>query len=274
VNAALGRVGIALVSRHDAARIGDRLTIDARYAAALSELEGAVRAQYFPDLPARPNRTAQLAALLGTGAAEGLFLAGWLARSLAVEGDVCEFGVAQGRTSAFLAGEILGTTRRLWLFDSFEGLSAPTAEDVLLDDIWGLGAVERYAGTMACSPALVERALREAGFPEERVRIVKGVVSRTLAGADVPAAVSFAYVDVDFYEPTKRILAFLDRATTPGGRIVVDDYGFFSAGVQQAVDEFTAARPERWICHPPPAFAGHFAVLERTARSRPVPTTV
>jgi hypothetical protein len=44
---------------------------------------------------------------------------------------------------------------------------------------------------------------------------------------------------------------------------VVDDYGWFSAGAQAAVDEFVAAHRGRWDVAMPLPFAGHFAVLAR-----------
>ncbi len=73
-----------------------------------------------------------------------------LNRALGLDGDVCEFGVAQGATSALIANEIRGTEKDLWLFDSFEGLPKPTDHDILIDDIFNLGSIDRYQGTMAC----------------------------------------------------------------------------------------------------------------------------
>jgi hypothetical protein len=49
----------------------------------------------------------------------------------------------------------------------------------------------------------------------------------------------------------------------PGGHAVVDDYGWFSAGAQAAVDEFVAAHPGRWTRTLPVPAAGTFAVLAR-----------
>ena len=50
----------------------------------------------------------------------------------------------------------------------------------------------------------------------------------------------FAYVDFDFYEPILTALRFLRPRMPAGGTVVVDDYGFFSAGAKTAVDEFIA----------------------------------
>jgi hypothetical protein len=95
------------------------------------------------------RRSELLAQLQGTGVSEALYLLEALQRALAAPGDVCEFGVAQGFTSALLASELLDGDRSLWLYDSFQGLSRPTEQDVLLDDILGLGAAERYEHAFA-----------------------------------------------------------------------------------------------------------------------------
>ena len=75
-----------------------------------------------------------------------------------MSGDICEFGVAQGTTSALMSNEIKGLKERnLWLFDSFEGLPMPTEKDQLKDDIFSLGSIEAYKGTMACGIDQVSR---------------------------------------------------------------------------------------------------------------------
>ena len=51
----------------------------------------------------------------------------------------------------------------------------------------------------------------------------------------------------------------------PGGRIVVDDYGFFSEGAQLAVDQFVARVGGRFKFELPLPFAGHFCVLNKLA---------
>jgi hypothetical protein len=77
--------------------------------------------------------------------------------------------------------------------------------------------------------------------------------------------VAFAYVDFDFYEPIEDALEFLDGRMPPGGRIVVDDYGFFSEGAQLAVDQFVARVGARFKFELPLRFAGHFCVLKKLA---------
>lgn len=227
------------------------------------EVEILLRRFVLPDLPIRPGRERLLTNLIGTKVSAGLYIVDALAKSLAVPGAICEFGVAQGATSALLAAEIAATDRHLYLFDSFEGLPAPTAEDVLIDDIFGLGAIERYQGQMRSPESEVIAKLDAVGFSAERRHILKGWVHETVRGAAAPERVAFAYVDLDLYRPIAEALAFLDRRTEPGARIVVDDYGFFSAGAQRATDEFVAAGSGRWSLEKPLAGLGHFVTLTR-----------
>lgn len=231
------------------------------------EIEELYRGHILPDLRPRAGRSDDLFRLLGTGVGEALYLCHALQRSLDVLGDVCEFGVAQGATSRLLAREMMADPRAagrsLWLFDSFEGLPAPGPQDRLIDDIFGLGSMEAYRGTMRCPREEVEGKLRNAGFPAARTRIKQGWVERTLAEPPLPDRVCLAYVDFDFHDPIRIALEWLEGRMDPGAMIVVDDYGFFSEGAQVAVDRFVESRRDRWSLAFPVASAGKFVVLTR-----------
>jgi len=221
------------------------------------------RATIFPGLPQREGRQELMTQLQGTQLPEALHLVWHLNRTLRLEGEVCEFGIAQGATSALIANEIRERDKDLWLFDSFEGLSKPTDRDILIDDIFSLGSIERYKGTMACAPKEVIDRLNSIKFPSERVKIVPGFIKKTAKYDSLPKEICFAYVDFDLYEPIKIALELLDSRLPVGGIAIVDDYGFFSTGVQAAVDEFVEARERRYAKTPSPEWAGHFCVLQR-----------
>lgn len=230
------------------------------------EIEELYRHFLFSDLPRREGRGRDLSDLIGTTVSEAVYVIKNLHDGLKVEGDICEFGVAQGATSKLIASEIMPlANRKFWLFDSFEGLPAPTKEDTLIHDIFNLGSMDKYKGTMASPETEVLSKLASIGFPTERIKIKKGWVKDTIASGEIPERVAFAYVDFDFYEPIRDALAFLDARMLPGGRIVVDDYGFFSDGAQLAVDEFVAAQSGRYTFEMPLPFAGHFCVLNKVA---------
>lgn len=102
-----------LLSRH----------IDSKYKELIKEMEECFRELVFSELPPPcEHRTELMAKLLGTQISEAMYILVFLHRSLELDGDVCEFGVAQGATSALLANEIRTTQKNLWLFDSFKGL--------------------------------------------------------------------------------------------------------------------------------------------------------
>ena len=212
------------------------------------------------------KRVDLLLGLLGTSIPEAYFIVRALFSTRDVAGDVCEFGVAQGATSTFMANEILEGGKHLHLFDSFTGLPCPSEKDSLKDDIFKLGSMDAYAGTMACPEEMVKTRLKEISFPIDRYTIHKGLVEQVLANdPGLPSQVSFAYVDLDFYRPIRKVLEYLDSVLTGGGVMIVDDYDFFSTGVKTAVEEFLADR-ERSIHYkltiPDKAF-GCFIILQR-----------
>ena len=231
-----------------------------------AEVEQLYRRFLFTDLPEREGRARDLSDLIGTTVSEAIYVIKNLHDGLKVPGDICEFGVAQGATSRLLASEILPLTdRKFWLFDSFEGLPAPTKEDVLIHDIFKLGSMDKYKGTMASPEREVLSKLAAIHFPRERIKIKKGWVKDAIKSGELPEKVAFAYVDFDFYDPIKDALEFLDQRMPAGGRMVVDDYGFFSEGAQLAVDQFVTSAGGRYKLEMPLPFAGHFCILSKVA---------
>jgi predicted O-methyltransferase YrrM len=216
--------------------------------------------EYALGMAPRKRRLELIAKLIGTKPPEAFAIVAALKETRGLRGDVCEIGVAQGATSALIANEIMNSTATLHLFDSFEGLPAPTAKDVLLNDVFNLGSMTAYAGKMACPLDMVLERLADVGLPPERYRTHVGFIEKTLAESnDLPTHVRVAYLDVDLYEPTKVALEWLASTMEPGSVVIVDDYGFFSSGVAEAIREVSAG----WnveVCHPS---LGHFCTLRR-----------
>jgi hypothetical protein len=190
-------------------------------------------------IPPNENRATMMTKLLGTHLPEAYFIIEAIAKTNVVLGDVCEFGVAQGKTSALIANEIRKTDKKLHLFDSFKGLPKPTAKDKLKDDIFGLGTIEEYEGKMNCNKQLVVQHLKEIPFNNQRYVIHEGFIEKLIReDNNFPYKVSFAYIDFDFYEPILIALNFLHNVTSQGGIFIIDDYDYFSTGVKSAIDEF------------------------------------
>jgi len=229
----------------------------------IQELHGAFSTKIFPQMGTSNSRDDLLAALIGTSVSEGLYILNYLNQSLTIEGDVCEFGVAQGATSTLLANEIMQTEKDLWLFDSFQGLPKPTEKDQLIDDIYGLGTMEKYEGTMCHRVDEVKTRLKAIGFAEKRTHFVEGFIEETIKREPLPHKVCFAYVDFDFYEPIVTALDFLHNCLSVGGTVIIDDYGFFSSGAKAAVDEFMVKMGPRYELIEPLPFAGHFCIITK-----------
>lgn len=211
-------------------------------------------------LPVADRRQFLINRLIGTQPAEAWAIIRAMQETCHLPGDVCEFGVAQGATSALMASELLEQPGALHLFDSFQGLPAPTAKDELLHDIFGLKTMGAYAGTMACGVDQVLARLAIVGFPPERVVVHAGFLAETLV-EHYPLMVRFAYVDVDLYESTRLALDFLLCHVVDGGIALVDDYGFFSSGAKTAVDE--AAARGGWELRLSDPESLHFCTLTR-----------
>jgi hypothetical protein len=259
---ALNTLGIDIIKHNS--EINNPALLQSKYQAVINETVYLFEANNGYKLPENLLRTRLLSNLLGTNISEGLSIITCLNKALAMQGDVCEFGVAQGTTSALMANEIIGfKDKNLWLFDSFEGLPMPTEKDQLKDDIFSLGSMEAYKGTMACGLDQVSARLEEISFPKSNTKVIPGFIEQTINLKNLPEKVCFAYVDFDFYEPILIALNFLHNRMDTGCYVVVDDYDWFSTGAKTAVDEFFQQHKNSYKLTIPDKTLGHFAILEK-----------
>jgi O-methyltransferase len=177
--------------------------------------------------------------LKGTSLVEALNIVESIMSIINLEGDICEFGVAQGKTSKLMAYLIKDTKKRLYLFDSFKGLPKPSKEDVLKDDIFKLGSMKSYEGKMSHNKLKVISELQSIKFNLDRVEINEGFFNQNNINTfKIPDIISFAYIDFDFYQPTYDVLITIQKRLISGSILIVDDYDFFSTGAKTAVDEW------------------------------------
>ena len=163
-----------------------------------------------------------------------------------IEGDLVECGVWRGGSMmmAALTLAYLGqTSRKLYLFDTFEGLPKPDKDKDI--DIWGNNAVEAWephrksdesSDWAYASLDEVKSNIASTGYPMDNVVFVKGMVEDTLEAA-APAKISLLRLDTDWYSSTKHEMEVLYPRLSKGGALILDDYGHFK-GARQAVDEF------------------------------------
>jgi len=155
-----------------------------------------------------------------------------------IPGDIVECGAARGGSAALMALTLrqLGARRRLWLFDTFEGLPAPSADDP--DFEWA----NLFTGT--CIGTLDEvRSLFRRLQLSDNVEFVKGLFQETLPSTPV-TQISVLHIDGDWYDSVKTCLDQLYDKVVSGGVIQFDDYGYWQ-GARRAVDEFISVREIR-----------------------------
>lgn len=167
-----------------------------------------------------------------------------------IAGAVVECGVWRGGSSMLAANALLDagdTSRDIFLFDTFSGMSPPTDRDVLFDGTKAASLLqaercERLDNYWCVgSESAVRRNMRSTGYPESRIRLVKGRVEETLP-AFAPERIALLRLDTDFYESTKHELEHLYPRLAPSGVLIIDDYGHW-LGARQAVDDYLATLP-------------------------------
>jgi O-methyltransferase len=158
-----------------------------------------------------------------------------------IAGAIVECGVWKGGSMAAVARTLLqlqDVTRELYLFDTFQGMSEPTSQDL---DYSGKQAAELLATNPAfnCGDAPVEavkKVLYQTGYPPERIHFVVGKVEDTIPKY-APESISLLRLDTDWYESTKHELVNLFPRLAARGPIIIDDYGHWK-GARQACDEY------------------------------------
>jgi hypothetical protein len=185
-----------------------------------------------------------------------------------IAGDIVECGVWRGGSMMAAARTLLeegDTSRDLFLYDTFAGMTDPTAED---RDTRGRSAtkwmrrygVDETGNSKACNATLEDVTANMAlvGYPPVRCHYVKGPVEETLPET-LPGPIALLRLDTDWYESTAHEMEHLFPLIVPGGVLIVDDYGHWE-GSQQAVDEYLAKRGIVLLLHRTD-YAGRVALL-------------
>jgi O-methyltransferase len=176
-----------------------------------------------------------------------IFLAG-LTRDIikvGVPGDLVECGVWRGGAS-FLMARVLKSSgtldRKVWLFDSFEGLPPPESIDGGKALSWAADTGSRfYYDNCRATIDEVQQTANQLGLAPY-TKLVKGWFDETLpANRDLVGPVAILLIDSDWHTSVKCCLDNLYDYVVPGGYVVVDDYYTWS-GCAIAVHEFLGER--------------------------------
>ncbi|WP_250006212.1 TylF/MycF/NovP-related O-methyltransferase [Actinoplanes sp. M2I2] len=172
-----------------------------------------------------------------------------------IPGAIVECGVWRGGSMHVVARTLLAigdTSRELYLFDTFEGMTEPGDKDLTYGGrpvaellsaqprtarIWAVAGLEDVREGFAAIP-----------YPSERIHFVQGPVESTLP-AQAPDRIAILRLDTDWYESTRHELESLYERLAPGGVLIIDDYGTFK-GAREAVDEFVRRTGARLLLVP------------------------
>lgn len=178
-------------------------------------------------------------------------------RDRQIPGDLVEFGIFQGHwiNRFWEMAEGLGLRRRIYGFDSFQGLSDPHPEFDF--GFW-------QTGQYTCSFEDVARNVKLASRPN--IKLIPGFFSESLQSPEALLAgpFSFARIDCDIYEPALECLRYLSGRLSDGAILVFDDWpherGF---GEQRAFEEWLPTVPHldfEFLFYAP---VGHFYLRAR-----------
>ncbi len=163
-----------------------------------------------------------------------------------VDGDLVEVGCNEGLSSVLITKIMnsFNSSKRLHVYDSFEGLPSIRSED---------GTSYKKGDLATAKDVLTENF---AKYNVETPIIHKGWFSDTLPDG-LPERICFAYLDGDLYESIMVSLKYVYPRLSPGAICLIDDYcdpiinpdGWnYLPGVKKACDEFLSGKPEQ-MCY-------------------------
>lgn len=149
-----------------------------------------------------------------------------------VPGDTAECGVYRGISSYLILAR---TKRAHHLFDSFEGLSQPGANDDA--KVWAVG-------DLSAGEELVAEKLKPF---IDRCQFHKGWIPDRFTDV-AEHKFAFVHIDVDLYQPTRDSIAFFYPRLSKGAILICDDYACSTCpGATKAIDEYLKGKPEQMV---------------------------
>lgn len=155
-----------------------------------------------------------------------------------VPGDLIETGVWRGGACIFMRAVLKAhgaQDRKVWVADSFQGL--PEFDGRYAADI---GDQFHSFGELAISVDEVKDNFRRYDLLDDQVEFLVGWFADTLPTAPIEQ-LALLRLDGDMYASTMDALDALYDKVSPGGFVIVDDYGAVPA-CEKAVHDFRDAR--------------------------------
>lgn len=152
-----------------------------------------------------------------------------------IPGDLIETGVWRGGATIFMRAVLAAhdiNDRCVWVADSFQGLPPPRSELFPAD----AGDTLYTHSELAISLERVKANFSKYDLLGSQVRFLKGWFQDTLPTAPMEK-LAVIRLDGDMYESTWVSLTCLYPKLSPGGYVIIDDYGAIAA-CRQAVQDF------------------------------------
>ena len=162
-----------------------------------------------------------------------------------IQGDIVECGAWKGGSmmaSALTLKLLHNTKRKLYLYDTYEGMSKPLKIDSQASDnlnalrLWENSQKKNINKWNYASLEEVERNMFSTKYPKEKLIFVKGKVEDTIPKI-MPSSISLLRLDTDLYKSTYHELKYLYPRLSKGGIIIIDDYASWR-GAKKAIDKY------------------------------------
>ncbi len=162
-----------------------------------------------------------------------------------ISGSFVECGVWRGGSTMLIAKMLKNRNldREIFLYDTFEGMSEPTENDVTLNgekaSILLKDNTENKEQSVWCLADLndVKRNLKLTGYNEQNLVYVKGKVGDTIPSKIPQGKIAILRLDTDWYESTKHELIHLYPKLNLNGVLIIDDFGHWD-GCRKAVEKY------------------------------------
>ncbi len=169
-----------------------------------------------------------------------------------IPGDFVECGVWRGGSSmlmAFLLHRYDKQWRKIYMYDTYEGMPPPTDVDKSFDKVSAQEQLEKSSlsdpDSVWCYSSFdeVTANIARTGLLSDRIVMVKGKVEDTIPNVVPQSGIAILRLDTDWYESTRHELIHLYPMLVSKGVLIIDDYGHWE-GCRKAVDEYFEKVPE------------------------------
>lgn len=168
-----------------------------------------------------------------------------------IPGDFVECGVWRGGNSlaAKMTFEKYGSAKRVYLFDTFAGMTEPGDHDTspyeknASDLQFQTQQFEGHNRWCFASLEDVRASFLASGVDMAGVHFISGDVRKTLAvKRNLPRKIAVLRLDTDFYDSTRVEMDILYPRLSRRGSLLLDDFGYWD-GSRKAVTEYIDALP-------------------------------